>query len=683
MVLLSPDVLRDLALVLLLALGAALVTSRFRQPPVVGYLLAGALAGPFLLGRVANSEAVNFLADLGVTLLMFTIGIEFNFRKLRQVGFVALFAGAGKILLLLLSVNALGLLLGWPALESLYLGAALSVSSTVVVVRLLESIGSVSQRERSLVMGILIVEDLAAILLLTFLGSASALGRLEVVGLLGALWNMLLFFAAIMVLGLYIYPRFMDWLWERFPSDELLLLASVGLCFALAVLAGQAGFSVALGAFLAGAVVSEARAGPEADRLVRPMRNLFSVLFFVSIGLLLQAESALANLGVIILFVALLLPLRLLLTGAATYLTGQGGKSSLVVAASLLPVGEFSFILMKQGADLGVVRPFLFTTVVAISIIDAVLMPPLVHSAPGMAERGGRRLPAGLRTLLSSLTSGITLLGRATFLRKEALRVFLRKMFDVGANLMLIGVLWWVVTALGTYIDRLTPAWADFRVLSFIAAAVLVLPSVLIILKRIREMLALSLDVLARSAPAFQSQPLRRGMANGLFLVAVLLLALVALPVLSRQLSGYGLLLTAGFLGLVGVAAVLLWRSVSGLQSRMERTVREALLIAPPREAPKARSMERVLEGFRQSQTIDILEVGPGSPSAGKTISDLKLRTRAGVTVVSVERGPDVVLNPPLSHKLEAGDLLVVLGTAEERARAQDILNGKAPEEPA
>jgi hypothetical protein len=310
-------------------------------------------------------------------------------------------------------------------------------------------------------------------------------------------------------------------------------------------------------------------------------------------------------------------------------------------------------------------------------------MPPLVRAAPGLAERGGNRLPAGLRTFLSSLTSGITLLGRATFLRREALRVFLRKTFDIGANAMLIGVLWWVVTALGTYIDRLTPGWADFRALSFIVAGVLVLPSTLVILRRIRELLALSLEVLARSAPAFQSQPLRRGMANGLFLLAVLLLALVALPVLSRQLSGYGLFLTAGFLGLVGVAAILFWRSVSGLQTRMERTVKEALLLAPPREAPKVRSMERVLEGFRQSQTIDILEVGPGSPSAGKTISDLKLRTRAGVTIVSVERGAEVVLNPPLTQTLEAGDLLVVLGTAEERARAQDILNGKAPEEPA
>lgn len=146
MVLLSPEVLRDLAIILALALGAGLLTSRLKQPPVVGYLVAGAVAGPFLVGTVANLEAVNFLADLGVTLLMFTIGLEFNFRRLRQVGFVALFAGVAKILLLLFTVNALGLLLGWRALESLYLGAALSVSSTVIAVRLLERAGPVSDR---------------------------------------------------------------------------------------------------------------------------------------------------------------------------------------------------------------------------------------------------------------------------------------------------------------------------------------------------------------------------------------------------------------------------------------------------------------------------------------------------------------------------------------------------------
>ncbi len=682
MVLLSPEVLRDLAIILALALGAGLATARLKQPPVVGYLVAGALAGPFLVGTVANLEAVNFLADLGVTLLMFTIGLEFNFRKFRQVGFVALFAGVTKILLLLVSVNAIGLLLGWRALESLYMGAAISVSSTVIVVRLLERVESVTPRERSVVVGILIVEDLAAILLLTFLGSASALGQLAVSDLLGTLFNLLFFFAGVLVLGLYFYPRFVDWLWERYRSDELLLLASVGLCLALAVLAGRAGFSVALGALLAGAVVSEARAGSEADRLVRPMRNLFSVLFFVSIGFLLQPGPALQNLGVVLLLIALLLPLRLFLTGAATYLTGQGGKSSLVVAAALFPVGEFSFILVKQGVDLGVVQPFLFTAVVALSIVDSVLMPPLVRSAPAMAERTGRHLPPGLRAFLSSLTSSVTLLGRAAFLRRETFRAALRKVLDIGANVLLIGVLWITVTTLGVYIDRVTPPWADFRALSFIVAGVLVLPSALLILRRARELLALSMELLGRASPALRSGALQRGLVNGLFLLLALLLSLLALPVLGRQVSEYGPLLAAFFLVLVGVAALLFWRSISSLQARMARTVKEALLVATPREVPKVRGMERVLEGFLQSQTIDLLEVQPGSPAAGKTIGELNLRSQTGVTIISIERGDETRRNPPLSAALRTGDLLVVLGTAEERARAQDILDGRTPEPP-
>ncbi len=680
MVLLSPEVLRDLALMLALALGAGLLTSRLKQPPVVGYLVAGALAGPFLLGTVTNLEAVNFLADLGVTLLMFTIGIEFNFRRFRQAGFVVLFAGIAKILLLFASANALGLLLGWRPLEALYFGAALSVSSTVVVVRLLERVGPVSDRERSVVLGILIVEDLAAVLLLALLGSASTLGQLAVADLLGTLWNLLLFLAAVLVLGLYFYPRFVDWLWERHRSDELLLLASVGLSLGLAVLAGRAGYSVALGAFLAGAVVSEARAGPEADRLVRPMRSLFSVLFFVSIGFLLQPREVLPNLGLLVLLLALLPLLRLVLTGAATYLTGQGGRSSLVVAASLLPVGEFSFILVKQGVDLGVVRPFLFTAVVALSVASAALMPPLVSSAPALAERAGRRLPPGLRAFLAFLTSSVTLLGRAALLRRETFRAAFRKLLDIGANALLIGVLWVVVTTLGAYIDRVTPPWADFRALSFVVAGVLILPSALLILRRTRELLALSMELLGRASPALRSTALQRGLVNGLFLLLALLLSFLALPVLSRQVSQYGPLLAAFFLVLVGVAALLFWRSISSLQARMERTVKEALLVATPREVPKVRGMERVLEGFLQSQTIDLLEVRPGSPAAGRTIGELNIRSRTGVTIISVERGEEVRRNPPLSVALRAGDILVVLGTAEERARAQEILDGKPPE---
>lgn len=680
-VLLSPEVLRDLATILALALGAGLLASRLRQPPVVGYLVAGVAASPLLRAGVANLEAVNFLADLGVTLLMFTIGLEFNFRRFRQVGFVALFASVSKILLLLASVNALGLLLGWRPLEALYFGAALSVSSTVIVVRLLERAEGVSERERSVVLGILIVEDLAAILLLALLGSASALGEPQVADFLGTLGNLLSFLAAVLVLGLYFYPRFLDWLWERHPSDELLLLASVGLCFGLAVLAGRAGYSVALGAFLAGAVVSEARAGPEVERLVRPMRNLFSVLFFVGVGLLLPPGTVFQSPALLLPLLAALLPLRLLFTGAATFLTGQGGRSSFVVAAALLPVGEFSFILVKQGVDLGVVRPFLFATVIVMSVLASVLMPPLVASAPAAAERAGRRMPAGLRALLSSLASSVTLLGRTAALRRETFRAALRKALDIGANLLLIAVLWLTVTGLGVYLDRVTPAWADLRAASFILAGVLVLPSALLILRRTRELIALSMEFLGRASPVLRSRALQRGLVNGLFLLLTLFLALLAYPILGRQISQYGPPLAAFFLVLVGVAALLFWRSVSRLQTRMERTVKEALLLATPREVPKVRSMERVLEGFLQSQTIDLLQVRPDSPMAGRSISDLKLRTRTGVTIISIERGKQILRNPSLSEKLQAGDLLAVLGTAEERAKAQDILDGKIPEE--
>jgi len=399
----APPLLSDLAVVLGTAAIVSAVFQRLKIPPILGYVIAGLLVGPHVpVPLVANQANVQTLSELGVILLMFSIGLEFNARKLLRAGprsllVVAIQGGAAFWIAFLL-----GRAFGWSHTTSVFTGAAFCVSSTMIASRLL-SHANAEPAVRESVFSVLVIQDLVAILLLTGLGTASGAGGVGAqagwmhLGL--TLLRLLLFASILLGLGLLLLPRFVRWVADRQTAEALLVL-SVGLCFSLAVLAAKVGYSPALGAFLGGMLISESGRSERVERLVHPLRDLFSAVFFVSVGMLMDPGPLPHLVLPILAFTTMVLLLTPISVALASVLGGRSLQTGFQTGLVLAQIGEFSFIILGLGMSSGAAHSESFTTAVATSVLTIVGVSYLNPLSVKLWTAIDARIPSALRVKL-------------------------------------------------------------------------------------------------------------------------------------------------------------------------------------------------------------------------------------------------------------------------------------------
>ncbi|MGQ0506495.1 MAG: cation:proton antiporter domain-containing protein, partial [Myxococcaceae bacterium] len=315
---------------------------RLRQPVVLGYLIAGLIIGPHVpLPLVAQSEIVHSLSELGVILLMFSLGLEFSLRKLFQVGPTAGVTAVIQCGLMVWLGFAAGKLFGWTVKESLFTGAIIAISSTTIIAKAFDE-QNIRGRLRELVVGVLIVEDLIAILLMAGLTAVSTDGGLSAETLAGTAGKLVAFLIGLLVVGLYLVPRAIRYV-IALKRPETTLIASVGICFAGALIAQEFGYSVALGAFMAGSLVSESGEAEQIEHLVQPVRDVFAAIFFVSVGMLINPKLVAANAWAIAVLFVIVIVGKILSVTLGAFLTGNGTRTSVQAGMSLAQIGEFSF----------------------------------------------------------------------------------------------------------------------------------------------------------------------------------------------------------------------------------------------------------------------------------------------------------------------------------------------------
>ena len=400
-----PPLLADLAVVLGTAAVVSAVFHRLKIPPILGYVIAGLLVGPHVpVPLVANQANVQTLSDLGVILLMFTIGLEFNARKLLRAGprsllVVAVQGGAAFWMSFMLARA-----FGWSESVSVFMGAAFCVSSTMIASRLMESVKPEAS-VRDSVFSVLVIQDLLAILLLTGLGTASAAGGAGghggVAQLVWSLLRLLGFASALVVLGLLLVPRFVRWVADRQASEALLVL-SVGLCFSLAYLAARVGYSPALGAFLGGMLISESGRSERVERLVHPLRDLFSAVFFVSVGMLMDPRPLPHLVLPVLAFATMVLVATPLGVALASVLGGRTLRTGFQAGFVLAQIGEFSFIMLGLGLSTGAASSESFTTAVAASVLTLAAASYLNPHAVRISNEIDARLPGPVRLHLDA-----------------------------------------------------------------------------------------------------------------------------------------------------------------------------------------------------------------------------------------------------------------------------------------
>ena len=283
--------IQDLATVMLVAGLTTVIFQRLRQPVVLGYIIAGVLIGPYTMPIIFihDEQTIRTLADLGVILLLFSLGLEFSLKKLRKVGGAALVAATCEIVLMVWIGYEIGRFFGWTAMDSMFLGAMLSISSTTIIMKALEDMGLKRERFAQLMFGILIVEDVLAIVLMALLTGIASTGGVEPSQAFGAVGKLALFMAVSLVVGLLLVPRVVDYI-ARVSRNDVLMVAVLGICFGFCLLVTEMGYSVALGAFMIGAIVAESQSVARVERIVMPVRDMFSAIFFVAIGMLIDPK---------------------------------------------------------------------------------------------------------------------------------------------------------------------------------------------------------------------------------------------------------------------------------------------------------------------------------------------------------------------------------------------------------
>jgi CPA2 family monovalent cation:H+ antiporter-2 len=672
--------LTDLAVIMCVAALTTLIFRRIRQPVVLGYLVAGLIIGPHLpVPLVTDKALAHQMAEIGVVLLMFSLGLQFSLRRLIRVGLAAALVAIIECSLMIWLGYGTGRLFGWTRLESIFAGAVIAISSTTIIVKAFAG-QRVKGTISDIVFGILIVEDLIAIVLLALLTPLGSGAGLSLARVALAVGKLAAFLAGTLALGLLVVPRLVRII-LRAGQAETTVVACVGISFALALLARFFGYSVALGAFLAGALVAESGASETIAGAIEPVRDMFAAVFFVSVGMLID-PALIGQYWLSILALTLVVVLgKVVGVTLGAFLTGHSVRTSFQAGMSLAQIGEFSFIIAGLGLSLGAVGHFLYPVAVAVSALTALLTPFLMRASGPLASFVDRHLPHPIQTFVSLYGSWLAALGTNSKTRGARVR---RLVFSLAIDTVLIAA---ITMAASLNVDRLVHLASTEAGIGpiFVRTAVALLAILVaspFVLGAVRVARALGRLLAEQALPAEQATLDLAAAPRRALLVTLQLAALLAagIPLVAvtqpflPSVPGAALLLIA-----VGLSVVPFWRSATelhghvraGAQVLIEALVRQGgAADAPLSDTAEAR---RMVPGLGEAAT---LRLGPGDPAVSRTLADLNLRGLTGATVIAVERSGQGVIYPGAHEPLLAGDVLVFTGTDAAVAAARQILLG-------
>jgi len=659
--------------VVMLVAGVVMVIfRRLRQPVVLGYILAGVIIGPHTppYALVRDEATINTLSELGVILLMFSLGLEFSLRKLTTVGAPALLAALLEILLLFWVGYEIGRFFDWGTMDSVFLGAMLSMSSTTVIIKVLSEMGKMKERFAQLVFGILIIEDILGIAMIALLSGIAMTGSLGLGAVGLTLGKLSLFLAVTLVAGLLLVPRLIAYV-ARFKSNEMLVITVLGLCFGVSLLAVKLGYSVALGAFLIGAVIAETREIHRIEALIEPIRDMFSAVFFVAIGLLIDPRMLVTHWQPILLITAAVVAGKIVTCSAGAFLGGNDPRTSLRVGMSLAQIGEFSFIIASLGVTLKVTSSFLYPIAVAVSAVTTLLTPYLIRLADGSVDFLHRHAPDRVTNILRLYTTWTGQLGAQRNLARTL-------MWKWSAHLALNAILIAAVFIGGAFIGSHPPAWFGqvglagdwMKPAIWFIAVVCSLPMFIASVKKLQAFgLLLAETRVTEQRAGENTEAIRAVVAAFVPAVGSVALGLFVVILSSTLLPSLNVLLA--LLALAAVVALVMWRSFNRVYTQAQAALVDTFAQPPaPKHAPGSATEASLLA----EADLATVTVAAGSPAAKKLIREIGLRLRTGASIVALERPGVKLVNPGPDEEVQPDDKLLLLGTAAQLQQAEQLL---------
>ena len=572
--------IQDLAVIMLVAGVVTILFHRFKQPVVLGYIVAGFIIGPHTppFGLIHDEDTIKTLAELGVIFLMFCLGLEFSLRKLFKVGATAFIAAFLEIVLMIWIGFEIGRWFGWSTMDSLFLGAILAISSTTIIVKALNDLKMKNERFAQLIFGVLIVEDILGIGIIALLSGIAVSGSVSSGEVFSTVGKLSLFMIVALVIGILLVPRLLAYV-AKFESNEMLLITVLGLCFGFCLLVVKLEYSMVLGAFLIGAIMAESRQLLKIERLIEPVRDLFSAIFFVAIGLMIDPQVLVDYAWPIVVITLAVVLGKMLSCGMGAFIAGNDGRTSLRVGMGLSQIGEFSFIIAALGMTLQVTSDFLYPVAVAVSAITTLLTPYLIRAADPLSQKLGNVVPSRLARVLSlygEWLRNIQPQGESAMLAAMIRRILLQ----VGVNLALVIAIFfsggYFAGRIGNWLSEWVSDVSQQKAMIWGAALLLSLPFLIAAYRKLKalSMLLAEMGVKAEMAGR-HTQRVRRVIAEVIPLLSLLVIFLLLSALSASILPTSELLLVIAVVAAVVVA--LLWRWFIRVHTRMQIALLETL----------------------------------------------------------------------------------------------------------
>ncbi|SHE72502.1 transporter, CPA2 family [Bacteroides faecichinchillae] len=660
-----PTLIADLALILICAGIMTLLFKKLKQPLVLGYVVAGFLASPHMpyTPSVMDTANIKTWADIGVIFLLFALGLEFSFKKIVKVGGSAVIAACTIIFCMILLGIGVGMGFGWHRMDCLFLGGMIAMSSTTIIYKAFDDLGFRKKQFTGLVLSILILEDILAIVLMVMLSTMAVSHNFEGTEMLESIGKLLFFLILWFVVGIYLIPEFLKRC-RKLMGEETLLIVSLALCFGMVVMAAHTGFSAAFGAFIMGSILAETIEAESIDRLVKPVKDLFGAIFFVSVGMMVNPAMIVEYaVPIIVITIAVIL-------GQATFgtfgviLSGKSLKTAMQCGFSLTQIGEFAFIIASLGVSLHVTSEFLYPIVVAVSVITTFLTPYMIRFAEPAFTFVDAHLPASWRKMLLRYTGSQTAMNHDNLWKKLLLAIIRITVVYSIVSISVIALSFRFVIPF--FKENLPPFWASLLGAVFIILFISpFLRAIMVKKNHSVEFMTLWHDSRANRAPLVATIVIRVMIAvlfvifiiSGLFKASIGLIIGVAvlvvlLMVWSRRLKKQSILIERRF-----------------FQNLRSRDVRAEYL-----GEKKPEYAGRLLSHDLHLADLEI----PGESSwAGKTLMELNLGKRYGVHVASILRGRRRINIPGGAERLFPLDKIQVIGTDEQLNKfSEDMQNG-------
>lgn len=648
----SEQLIGDLAWILLLGAVATILFKKLKQPVVLGYILAGFLASPKFayLPSVVTEANIDFWAELGIVVLMFTLGLEFSFKKLVKAGSEAVIPALVIIVGMTFAGFGVGKLLHFDAINCIFLGGMVSMSSTTIILKALTDLGLRQKRFAQVVLAVLILEDLFAVVMLVLLSSI-AVGQVQGMALVMSIAKLVFFLVIWFVVGVYLLPQLFS-RGRSYMNDETLLVISMGLCFGMAVFSVYCGFSLELGAFVMGSILAGTMLAERIEKVVKPIKDLFGAVFFISVGMMVDPTVIVTYWGQILILAAVVVVGMIIFGTLGMLLGGQPLKVAMESGFCLTQIGEFSFIIATLGMSLKVLSAEIYPVIVAVSVITIFTTPYFIKMSQPAYKWVEKHLPGSLRFLIDRYSKQ----GDDTSETRKLWRAVLGRYF---MRVMLYSVvLIAIILSSRTWLQPFLIGWLGQKTGLLLTCIVTLLAMAPFLGALLFASSSRTERMRLHSTAAFYDVPL-----VGMWVVRYLVVFFFILYYVSLC---YGA--TVGWLAGAAFYVVIIVFASTVLRRQYKRIEQKFVNNLNVRENTRLGLNNQLVSDLH----LAYIEVGPNSPFVGDRLQDSGLRRDYGISVSSIQRGQRILPLPTKESRIFPGDVLGIIGTDDQIKKLND-----------